>query len=100
MLSITLSYIMMLCVMTMNVWILISVLVGSGIGYLFIRPLLSRKLGVDAHHPMVLKPKKISDIEREPLNDRCTAAENGPAVADNIEVPAAARLLIDRESVI
>lgn len=38
--SVATSYITMLCVMTFNTWILISVIFGSGIGHFVCRPLL------------------------------------------------------------
>ncbi|KAL4235932.1 hypothetical protein ACF0H5_004322 [Mactra antiquata] len=38
MVKLGLAYIGMLCVMTMNVWIFVSIVLGSGISYLFIRP--------------------------------------------------------------
>lgn len=39
--SLTLTYVTMLCAMTFNIWILISVVVGSGVGHLIGRPLVS-----------------------------------------------------------
>lgn len=39
--SVAASYIIMLCVMTFNIWILISVVVGSGVGHFVCRPLLT-----------------------------------------------------------
>lgn len=38
--SLATSYIAMLCAMSFNVWILIAIVVGSGIGYLIGRPLV------------------------------------------------------------
>ena len=38
-LRVIIGYILMLCVMTMNLWILASVLVGCGVGYFLFRPL-------------------------------------------------------------
>ena len=38
-LRVIIGYILMLCVMTMNLWILASVLVGGGVGYFLFRPL-------------------------------------------------------------
>ena len=37
-LRVIIGYILMLCVMTMNLWILASVLVGGGVGYFLFRP--------------------------------------------------------------
>ncbi|XP_053394128.1 uncharacterized protein LOC123525125 isoform X2 [Mercenaria mercenaria] len=44
MLSVSLAYIMMLCIMTMNVWLMVSMLLGSGFAHFVMRPVLSRKL--------------------------------------------------------
>lgn len=42
------GYILMLCVMTMNLWILASVVLGCGIGYFLLRPWIYReKLATD-----------------------------------------------------
>lgn len=38
--SVMVAYIMMLCVMSYNLWILLSVIVGSGLGHLVGRPLM------------------------------------------------------------
>lgn len=37
-LRIVIGYMLMLCVMTMNLWILASVLLGGGVGYFLFRP--------------------------------------------------------------
>jgi hypothetical protein len=42
-LRVIIGYILMLCVMTMNLWILASVLVGGGVGYFLFRPWLFTK---------------------------------------------------------
>ncbi|XP_052778197.1 uncharacterized protein LOC128215551 [Mya arenaria] len=41
MLTVTVGYLLMLCVMTMNVWMLVSAVLGAGIGYLLLRPAVS-----------------------------------------------------------
>lgn len=59
------GYILMFCVMTMNVWLLVSVVLGSGVGHLIVRPLWSMKLsrGGDAD------VTACRVVELEPLND-------------------------------
>ncbi|XP_052777187.1 uncharacterized protein LOC128214656 isoform X1 [Mya arenaria] len=37
-LTVALSYTVMLCVMSMNAWILVSAVIGAGVGYLLLRP--------------------------------------------------------------
>lgn len=37
-LRVIIGYLLMLCVMTMNLWILASVIVGGGVGYFLFRP--------------------------------------------------------------
>lgn len=41
MIRVVVGYFMMLCVMTMNIWLLISVVVGAGIGYCICKPLVA-----------------------------------------------------------
>ncbi|XP_052777477.1 probable low affinity copper uptake protein 2 isoform X2 [Mya arenaria] len=38
MLTVALSYTVMLCVMSMNAWILVAAVIGAGVGYLLLRP--------------------------------------------------------------
>lgn len=40
MLQVTIGYVLMLCVMTYNIWMLVSVAVGAGIGHFLVRPLV------------------------------------------------------------
>lgn len=40
--QVTLGYMIMLCVMTYNVWIFLGVVLGSGLGYFLAYPLLGR----------------------------------------------------------
>ncbi|WAR24532.1 hypothetical protein MAR_038201 [Mya arenaria] len=46
MLTVTVGYLLMLCVMTMNVWMLVSAVLGAGIGYLLLCPAVSACLAV------------------------------------------------------
>lgn len=47
MFTVALGYIIMLCVMSMNLWLFLSAILGSGLGHLFLRPLLTAKLQVE-----------------------------------------------------
>lgn len=56
MLILCLGYVTMLSVMTMNVWLLTSALLGSGLGHMFVRPLIkSRFTSVPEQEDVQLK---------------------------------------------
>lgn len=44
MFTVALGYIIMLCVMSMNLWLFLSAILSSGLGHLFLRPVLTAKL--------------------------------------------------------
>ncbi|XP_045159829.1 uncharacterized protein LOC123525126 isoform X2 [Mercenaria mercenaria] len=66
-LSVSLAYVMMLCIMTMNVWLMVSVVLGSGIAHFLIRPVLSWKLKEHSEHSEDLNIERNAE-EAEPLN--------------------------------
>lgn len=71
MISAALAYLIMLCVMTMSIWLLISVVLGSGLGHLFTRPLLIRMF---KQTPLEEKDEIKEDIEL--LTGKTTYNEN------------------------
>lgn len=93
--SMILAYLMMLCVMTMNAWLLVSVILGSGIGYFFIRPLLSWKLGRMEHLPGY-GTNPTTEEETKPLYGVLINEQNGELICEQNET----EKILDRESVI
>lgn len=47
------AYIMMLCAMSFNIWILVSIVVGSGVGHLVGRPVIAKILKKEKKRPSV-----------------------------------------------
>ncbi|WAR23773.1 hypothetical protein MAR_037442 [Mya arenaria] len=57
MLTVALSYTVMLCVMTMNAWILVAAVIGAGVGYLLLRP------AVASCFPVSVPVKNVKEVK-------------------------------------
>ena len=92
--SLAIAYVMMLCVMTFNFWILLAVIVGSGAGHLVGRPLISIVLRKK-------KPQKNSDRATKellhdfpPLNGQSGEKDHRKAVTQSLNLDAFQKKLL------
>ncbi|CAL1537999.1 unnamed protein product [Lymnaea stagnalis] len=78
-LHVGLAYILMLSAMSYNIWILLAISVGSGLGYLLSRPVLRflflRRLGSQTPTSADRLPKKSRDHSKIPLVKHCVRTE-------------------------
>ena len=65
MIRVIVGYFMMLCVMTMNIWLLVSVILGAGIGYCIGKPIMANIFtdSVSAYEYPVVRVKPADDEE-------------------------------------
>lgn len=93
--SVTLAYLTMLCVMTMNVWLFISVVFGSGIAHLLIRPILISKLHQNTGG--IIKNEVV--VEGEDLLHEDSNEDNGYPLTDCCQtVPIVTAALLNNDT--
>lgn len=72
--AVALGYLVMLIVMSMNIWLFASIILGHALGHIFIRPLLARRLQNTFHD---CDPKTVQEtMERQRLSGTSSSNES------------------------
>ena len=81
MFNVFLGYLVMLSVMSMNIWLFVAAILGSGLGHLFMRPLLLARFPVHEENAATVPETEILSVRRKDLCHETSANETAPMLA-------------------
>ena len=81
MFNVFLGYLVMLSVMSMNIWLFVAAILGSGLGHLFLRPLLLVRFPVHEEKAATVPETEILSVCRKDLCHETSAKVTAPMLA-------------------
>jgi len=81
MFNVCLGYLVMLSVMSMNIWLFVAAILGSGLGHLFVRPLLLARFPVHEEKAATVPEAEILSVRRKDPCHETSTNETVPMLA-------------------